>query len=491
MSRRLIYEINTRCWLRELSHQAGRTLHLGTIPDAELEGWNRLGITDVWLMGVWITGPQARACYLNHPDTARHLRELLPDWTDEDVLGSPYAVERYQVPSVLGGEEGLRKFRERLHQHGMKLILDFVPNHLGLDHQWVTERPDLFVQGRPESGEAFDVETKVGRRWLAHGKDPYFPAWVDTAQLDYRRADTRAAVIDVLKSVADRCDGVRCDMAMLLLEDVFARTWTGYPVAGPLAIGEFWAEALAAVKRPEFTFMAEAYWDLEERLQQLDFDLTYDKRVTDFVIERQPVELSKHLLGKSAEYLPRGVHFLENHDEPRIAGRLSLAEHRAAALLVLALPGVCLLHEGQLTGARIRTSVHLSRRSAELVNRDIAGMYEELLAAIGGSALGHGHGRCLQPEPLSPGDATNENLVVILWSVEGGSFDLVVVNLASGASRAWVKPPPCQIGLQGWIAEDWLGDAIGQRAVQCLEGQGIVLEIPAYGAYGIRFKPLT
>src|SRR5690349_12135483 len=137
MPRRLIYEVNTRCWLRQLSLQAGQALHLGAIPGAELERWSRLGFTHIWLMGVWPTGPKARACYLNHPDTARHLRELLPDWTDKDVPGSPYSVAKYQVPSVLGGEQGLQKFRERLHQRGMKLILDFVPNHLGLDHPWV------------------------------------------------------------------------------------------------------------------------------------------------------------------------------------------------------------------------------------------------------------------------------------------------------------------------------------------------------------------
>src|SRR5688572_16524312 len=431
MPRRLIYEINTRCWLREVSQQTGQALHLGSIPNAEFERWSRLGITDVWLMGVWTTGPRARACYLDQPDTARHLRDVLPDWRDGDVPGSPYAVANYQVPVALGGEEGLQVFRERLHQRGMMLILDFVPNHLGLDHPWVTDRPDLFVQGSANPREAFNLETTLGHRWLAHGKDPYFPAWVDTAQLDFRRADTRAAVIEELKSVADRCDGVRCDMAMLLLEDVFARTWAGHQVTGPMAIGEFWAEALAAVKRPEFTLMAEAYWDLEERLQQLGFDLTYDKRVTDFVVERRPTELSRHLLGKSTEFRRRSVHFLENHDEPRIAGRLSLAEHRAAALLVLALPGVCLLHEGQLTGARIRASVHLSRRPDEPINHDIAAMYEGLLAAVASSAIGRGQGQFLRLEPVLPGDATSENLVVILWPVEGEAFDLVVVNLSA------------------------------------------------------------
>jgi hypothetical protein len=212
----------------------------------------------------------------------------------------------------------------------MRLILDFIPNHLGLDHPWVVEQPELFVLSIENAPGAFGQPTMAGPRWLAHGKDPYFPAWIDTVQLDHRRAETRAAVIEELRSVAKRCDGVRCDMAMLLLEEVFKRNWARYPISGARAIGEFWAEAIAAVKRPDFLFVAEAYWDLEERLLQLGFDLAYDKRVTDFVVERRParapaphrmrsgvppVEIADH------RDLPR----VGRPDDKRIAGR---AGHR-------------------------------------------------------------------------------------------------------------------------------------------------------------------
>src|SRR5205823_3485950 len=290
MKQPLVCEINTRCWLRELSARLGRAVSLATVPDSELEAWRKPGFTHVWLMGVWPTGPRSRAAALADPRFRRALADTLPDWKEADFAGSPFAVADYTVAPELGGELELKKFRKKLHAHGLRLLLDFVPNHLGLDHPWVVERPELFVQAPARSSEAFFIETKTGGRWLAHGKDPNFSAWIDTAQLDYRRADTRAAMIELLQSIAARCDGVRCDMAMLLLKEVFARTWTNFPCAVTAAEGEFWADAIPAVKgsRPDFLFLGEAYWDLEARLQSLGFDYTYDKRLYDYLVGKEP-----------------------------------------------------------------------------------------------------------------------------------------------------------------------------------------------------------
>src|SRR5262249_16836761 len=148
------------------------------------------------------------------------LSDASSDCKEEDFAGSPFAVADYTVAGELGGEPAIDKFRNRLQAHGLGLLLDFVPNHLGLDHSWVAERPERFVQASERPPETFRAETMSGPRWLAHGKDPNFHAWIDTAQLDYRRADTRAAMLELLQSVARRCDGVRCDMAMLLLNEV-------------------------------------------------------------------------------------------------------------------------------------------------------------------------------------------------------------------------------------------------------------------------------
>ena len=211
----LLYEINTRCWLRELSEKLKRPITLANVPDSEFTQWQKLGFSHIWLMGVWTTGPRSRAQALGHPGLRRDYDQVLPGWTEADVGGSPYSIAAYEVPPALGGEIGLKQFRQRLHSLGIKLLLDFVPNHLGLDHPWITERPELFVQRSEPMPDAFQQQTKLGIRWFAHGKDPYFPGWTDTVQLDYRLLATHVAMTELLASIADRCDGVRCDMAML------------------------------------------------------------------------------------------------------------------------------------------------------------------------------------------------------------------------------------------------------------------------------------
>jgi glycosidase len=367
----LTYEINIRCWLRERSQFSDFPLTLANIPDSEFREWQRFGFTHVWLMGVWTSGPRSRAVALAVNDLEKVYGSGI---CEADIAGSPYAIAEYQVPESLGGEAGLQQFRRKLHEHGIKLLLDFVPNHVGLDHPWLKERAGLFIQSPNECPEHFAQPTNDGIYWIAHGKDPNFPAWTDTAQLDYRNPETRVAMQRQLLEVAVRCDGVRCDMAMLILRDIFARTWERFPATENRSTNEtwqneseFWWEAIAATKRlhPEFIFIAEAYWGLEARLQSLGFDFTYNKELYDALVRRDPASLCDRLLNSSPAFLSASVHFLENHDEPRIASLLSIEEHRAAALLLLSLPGMRLLHEGQLSGIRQRVPVQSSRRLIE------------------------------------------------------------------------------------------------------------------------------
>ena len=127
------------------------------------------------------------------------------------------------------------------------MILDFVPNHVAPDHPWTTDRPELFVAGTDERpGAGPGVVRRVGGRVLANGRDPYFPAWPDVVQLNAFAPELRAAVVETLGSIADQCDGVRCDMAMLMMNDVFARTW-GTRV-GPAPDADYWPTVIAAVR---------------------------------------------------------------------------------------------------------------------------------------------------------------------------------------------------------------------------------------------------
>src|SRR4029077_9896760 len=189
-----------------------------------------------------------------------------------------------------------------------------------------------------------------------------------------------------LAKVADRCDGVRCDMAMLLLPDVILRTWgeKSLPKGGrPPVDAPFWPEAIGEVRRrrPDFLFMAEVYWDLEWTLQQQGFDYTYDKRLYDRLRAQNAEGVRGHLRA-DMDFQRKCVRFLENHDEPRAASVFPMDVHRAAAVLAFFTPGLRFFHEGQLDGRRITAAIQLRRRQAESTDPAIRDFYSGLLECL-------------------------------------------------------------------------------------------------------------
>ena len=424
----LLYQINTRTWLHELSERLGRQITLAAIPEEEFFKWSEFGFTHIWLMGVWKTGPRAREHALRSFRQHWTSDPALTGFSEADVVASPFAIHSYDVAEEFGGDAALAIFRKRLHGHGLKLLLDFVPNHVGLDHPWLIEQPALFVRSPTSFSGAFRVENTLDH--IAHGKDPFFSPWADTAQLDYRNRATQREMISLLRTIADRCDGVRCDMAMLLLNDVFAKTWAEFPTEEPVELAtpeiEFWAEAIQTVKaaHPEFTFMAEAYWDLEPRLQALGFDFTYNKRVYDHLLREEHPALQERLSEDNIGFLTRSAHFLENHDEPRAATVFSFRKHRPAALLTLALPGIRLLHQGQIDGLRRHHRIQLGRRAPEAADVAILAFYELLLPALKKSFVGRALPRIMRPKEKQ------DSVAAVAWEAQG-SFDLAVTSFCT------------------------------------------------------------
>jgi glycosidase len=394
----LLYEVFARSWLAETGARS-----LADIPDAELDRLAALGFDHVWVMGVWTLGEVGRAI-------ARH---YFPD--APDVVGSPYAIARYAVSPSFGGDSALAALRQRLAERGIRLILDFVPNHTARDHHWIKDSPELFVRD-PKTGA------------IAEGKDPYFPSWTDTAQLDHRLAATRARLIETLLAIADRCDGVRCDMSMLVLSDVFAKTWANAPTIGAPATGEFWADAIHALRtrHPDFTLIAEAYWNLEPRLQRLGFDFTYDKALYDLLLHKDAAALRDHL-AMDLEDHARSVRFLENHDEPRLAHELPALPRRAAAMvLAYTLPGMRFFHDGQIEGRREHATIQLARRPAEPADAASIALHEQLFAILRLPALRDGAFRLLRG---------SGGIVAHRWEHRRGSV-IVAVNYSDATVHA-------------------------------------------------------
>lgn len=487
-----LYEINTRVWLQELVTRHALTgPDLAAVPEVYIDTWRRWQIDAVWLMGVWEPSPHSARVALADPHFHATLQHALPDLTPDDCVGSPYAVRRYEVSELLGGLEGLLAFRARLQQAGIGLILDFVPNHTACDHPWVQQHPAYYVQGSAaEAAEApgtyFEADTVEGRRYIAHGRDPYFPPWTDTAQLNYAHPALHEAMRHELLRLAQWCDGVRCDMAMLCLSEIFVRTWPRFAAAPP---PEFWADTIRTVHRSfaDFCFIAEAYWGLEPRLQQLGFALTYDKEVYDALVARDTARLAG-LLQRPQETLEAGLRFLENHDEAPAAMRFNSHQVTTAALLaLLTLPGAVLLHDGQIEGRQYHTPVQLQRRRPEQPDRALMRLYDRLL---GLPSVQHGSFHLLTPRAAPQDDASYGNLLAWTWQSEARQW-LVVINYADAASRGCLDLDLATGPADPLHFRDhWQGVDV-YHSVADLSRQGLAVELPAFGSrlFDIRSAP--
>ena len=446
----LVYEINTRVWLRELSARHRRPVTLATVPAEEVARLGALGFDAVWLMGVWTPGTEAAWIARQDAGLRAAYARALPDLQAADITGSPYAIARYEVAEEIGGPGGLQVLRARLASLGIRVILDFVPNHLARDHRLVRERPEAFVRGTEEDlarDPASFFRTRGGDV-LAHGRDPYFPAWTDTAQVNHAAEAGRATLRQILLGVAEQCDGVRCDMAMLILPDVFARTWAGRLGPDPVE-GSFWAEVIPAVldAHPRFLFVAEAYWGLEGRLLADGFHFTYDKALYDALLHGDAAAVRAHLARPSSEQ-ERCARFVENHDEERAAAAFG-PRARAAAVLSFGAPGLRLFHEGQLEGRRVRIPVQLLRRPDEPADSDLMAFYERLLAALQHPLLKEGVHHPVEVRQAGPDDHTNAWMVAGRWrgrrENEPRAF-LVVANLA--ATKGYARIPLGALGVR-------------------------------------------
>ena len=471
----IVYEVNTWAWLHDVRARAGRSVDLGAVPAAEWDALAAWKPDAVWLMGVWERSPEGRRIALANEGLVRSFREALPDLRlEEDVPGSPYSIRRYVVDARLGGPKGLAAARAELARRGIRLVLDLVPNHVAPDHPWAREAPEFFVRGTSieleRSPQAF---LRVGDEVFARGRDPYFPPWPDVLQLDAFSAGYRRALATTLDAIAGQCDAVRTDMAMLLVNRIFARTW-GARVGRPPA-RELWQEVLPQVKakHPAFVVMAEAYWDMEWELQQLGFDACYDKRLYDRIDHANGEGVRQHLCA-GFDYQERLVRFVENHDEPRAAAALG-ARARVGAVTIATLPGTRLFHEGQFEGFRVRLPVFLGRRPVEPVDEASRAFYRKLLAEAARPVYREG-AFALCDRYGWEGNPASQDIVAWCWRL-GEERRLVVVNLGRARASARVKVPWPELAGRAWRLEDALDGTVFVRDGGEMSGSGLYVQL--------------
>jgi hypothetical protein len=477
----VLYEINTWVWLGELGRRHGRPLTLATVP---LEEWDRIaagGFDAVWFMGVWERSPAGIEISMRNPGLLEDFKRALPDFAAADNVGSPYCVRRYVVDDHLGGPAGLAAAREMLRERGLGLILDFVPNHVAPDHPWAADHPEYFIQGG--AGDARDDPASfvgIGGSVFARGRDPFFPAWPDVLQLNAFQTGLRQAVIATLGQIAEQCDGIRCDMAMLMLNSVFERTWGDR--AGTTPADDYWRAIIPAIKArwPQFRFIAEAYWDLEWELQQQGFDHCYDKKLYDRMEHGDTEGVHQHLRADPA-YQQGMVRFIENHDEPRAAATFPDGKGRAAAVAILTLTGAKLLHQGQFEGLKVRLPVFLARRPVEPVDPELADFYAKLLLETRHDIFRNGEWRLCERHGWA-GNSSCHHLLTWCWRKDDERY-LVVINFHQDPAQARVQVPWDELRGKQWLLGDVLSGESYERGGDEMRDGGLYFELGPWKAH--------
>ena len=484
----VIFEINSWIWLGELSRKYRRVVHFGTVPPEEWDVIASLGFDAIWFMGVWERSPVGIEISTQNQGLVVGFTRALPDFAPEDNVGSPYCVRRYVVDEYLGGPRGLAVARKALARRGIRLILDFVPNHVAPDHPWVGDHPEYFIQGNAEDGRRDRASfIQAGGRVFACGRDPYFPAWPDVLQLNAFQPGLRHAVIETISDIAAQCDGIRCDMAMLVLNQIFERTWGAR--AGAKPSGDYWPTIIPTIKGKyrEFKFIAEAYWDLEWELLQQGFDHCHDKKLYDRMEHGDVESVRLHLLAPPT-YQDRMVRFIENHDEPRAAATFPGEKGRAAALALLTLPGARLLHEGQLEGRKVRVPVFLGRRPAEPADADLAAFYRGVLKETHREIFRNGEWRLCERSGW-PDNQSCRSILTWCW-VKDAEFFLIVINFSAGTAQALVQVPWDEFRGKMWRLNDVLSGAFYDRSGNEMRDGGLYVDLAPWNCHVLQARAL-
>lgn len=470
-----IYEVNTWVWLNKLSEKYGHDINLENIPIDIID--NTLQKFDaIWTMGAWERSPKGKKIAINHEELQEEYRKALRYFSTEDVVGSPYSIFYYHIDEHLGGTKGMESFRQDLKERGIKLILDYVPNHVAIDHMWTLEKSDLFI-----SGTLQDLMTKpyeyfsIGDNVFAYGKDPNFPPWTDTVQINAFSKDARIKAINTLISIAEQCDGVRCDMAMLMTNEVFSKTWG--EKGGNIPETDFWEEVIPKVreKYPNFLFIAEVYWDMEWKLQKQGFDYCYDKKLYDRLINDNAQNVISHIQAEW-DYQIKLIRYIENHDEERAINVFGEEASLAAAVLIMTLPGAFLIFQGQIEGNEIKLPIQLGKSPLETPNSKISEFYDKLLNIIPQIEKDKAKWSISDVIPINNEDSSFKNIISYVWEANQKDF-LIVVNYSTNIAKAHIKIKGKNYGSSKWNFRDLFTHKDFQYQGKNLDEHGLYVQL--------------
>ncbi|MFZ2323485.1 MAG: alpha-amylase family glycosyl hydrolase [Ignavibacteriaceae bacterium] len=484
-----LLEINTRVWIKRF----GKDRKLSSIPDNQIDYWKEIGFDLIWLMGVWKNNEDVVKEYCFEPDLIAAYKNVLKDWKNEDVIGSAYSIDKYDINPLLGNMEEMIHLKKRLNKKGIRLILDFVSNHFSAKSSLIWSNKEIFLPADEfifrNDPYTFYRSPANEKEYLAHGRDPLFPPWKDTAQINLYSKEARKFLIDILLNLTDVCDGVRCDMAMLPLNNVFFNTWIGvirkYGFERPEK--EFWEEAISAVKkkRKDFLFIAETYWDLEWQLQNLGFDFTYDKRLTDRLAGGDTQSIKDHLQA-DINYQQKSMRFLENHDEERAVVKFGKERSLAAAVIISTITGMAFYFDGQCDGKKVKLPLQLGREPEEKQDEKIKEFYRKLFQITKSEIFRNGEWKFLETFAAGDNDTSYQNLFAWQWRL-GNDLRIVVVNYNNLTSRCRLKFD-LNINSEEITLSDLLNDTVYKRSKKEITEKGLFVELKSFNSHIFSFS---
>jgi len=385
---------STFVWLDQLSKTHGRPVRLlSDIPDEELDELARRGFTALWLIGLW-----------RRSEASRRVKQLCGN---PEAAASAYSLRSYDVAPELGGWDAYRDLRDRCWKRGIRLASDMVPNHTGIDGDWMIEHPEWFIQaGRPPfpnytfTGPDLSTDPRVGlfiedgywkrtdaavvfkrvdratgqERFVYHGNDGTSMPWNDTAQLDYLRADVREAVVRTILHVAKLFPIIRFDAAMTLAKRHYERLWFPQPGQGgdipsraafamererfeELFPVEFWREVVDRVQAeaPETLLLAEAFWLMEGYfVRTLGMHRVYNSAFMNMLKREENAGFRtsmRNVLEFNPQILKRHVNFMNNPDEETAVAQFGRDDrYFGVCLMMCTMPGLPMFGHGQVDG---------------------------------------------------------------------------------------------------------------------------------------------
>ncbi|HUY80590.1 MAG TPA: alpha-amylase family glycosyl hydrolase [Acidobacteriaceae bacterium] len=418
---------STYVWLEQLSKKYKRHIHrLDQIPDEELQLLAEGGITALWLIGLWERSTASQ--------TIKRLRG------QHDAVASAYSLKGYSIAQDLGGYEAFDNLKHRAARFGLRMASDMVPNHMGIDSDWVIEHPDWFLHrwenpfpsysfNGPDLSNDSRVEIKIedhyydqtdaavvfrlrhhhdsATRFMYHGNDGTSFAWNDTAQLDYSKADVREHVIQTILHVARLSPIIRFDAAMVLAKRHVQRLWFPLPGAGgsipsraesaisqeqfdALMPHEFWREVVdrVAAEVPGTLLLAEAFWLLEGYfVRTLGMHRVYNSAFMNMLRDEENAKYRSYLK-KTIEFDPdilkRYVNFMSNPDERTSIDQFGTGDKCFGVATMLAtLPGLPMFGHGQIEGFTERYGMEFKQaRMEELPNEELVAKHQRYIAPL-------------------------------------------------------------------------------------------------------------